>query len=58
MSRLNFKDALNRSLSVTKSYIDDEIINHTHDDRYYTETEIKYILEDKNAYFLKNCGVN
>ena len=25
MSRLNFKDALNRSLSVTKSYIDDEI---------------------------------
>ena len=30
MSRLNFKDALNRSLSVTKSYIDGAITTHTH----------------------------
>lgn len=49
MSRLNFKDALNRSLSVTKSYIDDEIINHTHDDRYYTETEINTKFTNLNT---------
>lgn len=47
MPRMNFKDALSRALSVTKSYIDDEINNHTHDkylisipSEYITETEL------------------